>query len=268
MDFHMGNIGRLLRPLQFCYSLRNHIIRKPNVAEEKKKGPILLITAFEPFDGAKTNSSLILLEKLQEEDWGGRVVFFGPVPVSFDDAWPIIQQEMKRHPDLQGVLALGQAGGRPCLSLERRAVNWTDAHIPDNYGVLPRHCRVEEGEPKTLWSTFPWNELEKSKNWECSYFAGNYLCNEIMYRLVNWSLKEEGKTAGFVHIPLLESQGADPALGKHSPRMKDDAAADSLRRIINFSLETLEARMEAKPKPAVKRLPFRRIGGHAPDFGK
>jgi pyroglutamyl-peptidase len=210
-----------------------------------KKSAVLLVTAFEPFDGATTNASLILLEKLKEMDWDGRVVFFGPVPVSFDDAWPLIRQEMERHPDLQGVLALGQAEGRSRISLERLALNWIDAGIPDNYGVMPVQQPVEEGAPDVLWSQFPWHELEKSPCWQRSYSAGAYVCNATMYHLLNWARKED-KAAGFVHIPALASQDADPGLHQHSPRMDDDLALQSLRRIIQFSLEAID------PAPGIR----------------
>jgi pyroglutamyl-peptidase len=230
------------------------------VPPEKKKGPVLLVTAFEPFDGAKTNSSLILLEKLKAQDWEGRVVFFGPVPVSFEDAWPLILQEIERHPDLQGVIAMGQAEGSTRISLERMALNWIDARSPDNYGVAPRRCAVEAGAARILKAGFPWHELEESPNWECTYYAGSYVCNAVMYQALNWA-REQDKTAGFVHIPLLASQKGDPALGENSPRMDDDLAAKSLSRIIAFSLEKLEAKPEITP--AARMTPRQPDGPHA-----
>lgn len=222
----------------------------------KKKGPVLLVTAFEPFDGAKSNSSLILLEKLKAQDWNGQVVFLGPVPVSFDDAWPIIQQEMAKYPGLKGVIALGQAEGRDCLSLERCAVNNANAHIPDNYGAKPKNAAVEKGEPAVLWSPIPWQKMEKSPNWEQSYSAGQYVCNTVMYHLVNWARKED-KYAGFIHVPLLKSQVNDPALGKDSPRMDDDLAAASMTRAINFSLQAMDPAPGAEAEKVFH--PFRKL---------
>jgi pyroglutamyl-peptidase len=210
--------------------------------EPAKKGATLLITAFEPFGGAKTNSSLILLEKLKAMDWGGRVVFLGPVPVSFEEAWPAVQQEMKRHPDLKGVLALGQAEGAERIHLERRAFNYIDAGIPDNKGAQPRRITVERTGHAILWSGFPWQKLEDSPLWERSYYAGAYVCNALMYHLVHWA-KKDGKTAGFAHIPLLGSQKADPGLSKSSPRMDDDKALAALKRVIEFSLDSLEPKL-------------------------
>lgn len=216
------------------------------------KNAVLLITAFEPFDGAATNASLILLEKLKQQDWQGRVVFFGPVPVSFDEAWPLIRQEMANHPDIEGVLALGQAEGRKNISLERVALNWKNASIPDNTGAQPRNKRVIAGGPDALSTTFPWQKLGDSPDWQKSYSAGTYVCNTLMYQLLDWSLRE-GKIAGFVHVPLLASQNADRHFDAETPRMKDDTALAAMTRIIDFSLETIDTRLAAMPAPAAPR---------------
>lgn len=226
---------------------------------DKETGPVLLITAFEPFDGAKTNSSLVMLEKLKEMDWQGKVVFLGPIPVSYDDAWPMIEAEMKRHPGLKGVLAMGQAEGRPVISLERRAVNWMSGQTPDNYGVQPKPQQVKKGEAPALWSAIPWQEMEPSKHCEPSYSAGGYICNLVMYHAVHWSHAEDGRLAGFLHIPLLKSQGQDKAFGKDSPRMDDADAIASLKSVIDFSLEKLSPQATAAPKKNFH--PFRKPAG-------
>jgi pyroglutamyl-peptidase len=219
------------------------------MTSHKKKGPVLLITAFEPFDGAKTNSSLIMLEKLAEKDWDGRVAFFGPVPVSFAEAWPIIEQEMKRYPDLKGIICMGQAEGTVQISLERMALNWMQAGIPDNDGAKPKGP-VIKGAPSILKATFPWHELEESPLWECSYNAGRYVCNSTMFNAVSWARGEE-KHAGFIHLPLLASQKGDPGLGEESPRLDDAKVEKGLSRIIDFALDTLEPELALKAKPAL-----------------
>ncbi|MDI1229487.1 MAG: pyroglutamyl-peptidase I [bacterium] len=216
------------------------------------KTAVLLVTAFEPFDGAATNASLILLEKLKQQDWEGRVVFFGPVPVSFDEAWPMIQKEMAKYPDIEGVLALGQAEGRKNICLERVALNWKNASIPDNTGVQPRNARVIAGAPDALSTTFPWQKIGDSPDWQKSYSAGTYVCNTLMYQLLDWS-RRENKIAGFVHVPLLASQNADKHFDAETPRMKDEVAVAALTRIIDFSLETIDTRLSVTPAPAAPR---------------
>lgn len=216
------------------------------------KNAVLLITAFEPFDGAATNASLILLEKLKQQDWQGRVVFFGPVPVSFDEAWPLIQKEMANYPNLEGVLALGQAEGRKNISLERVALNWKNASIPDNTGAQPRNARVIVDAPDALSTTFPWQKLGDSPDWQKSYSAGTYVCNTLMYQLLDWSQRDD-KIAGFVHVPLLASQSRDKHFDAETPRMDDKAAVAAMTRVIDFSLETIDARLSLKSTPAPRK---------------
>jgi pyroglutamyl-peptidase len=222
---------------------------------DKKKSPVLLVTAFEPFDGAPTNASLILLEKLKQLDWEGRVVFFGPVPVSFEDAWPVVKREMDRYPDLQGVIALGQAEGRGRISLERLAVNWVDTRTPDNDNFVPKTGKLDQKGPEAIWSGFPWQEMEASPLWSRSYSAGSYVCNALMYRLLEWA-EAENKTAGFVHVPLVKSQFGYGEFSVLVPYMDDEAAISGLCRIIDFSLDRLEPSATPKQAPVQKlRLP-------------
>lgn len=218
------------------------------MTKPKTKGPVLLITAFEPFGGAKTNSSLIMLDELAREDWQGRVAFFGPVPVSFADAWPVIEQELRRYPDIKGVICMGQAEGTSKISLERMALNWVAARTPDNDGAKPHGPVVKDG-PQILKAGFPWHEFDQAPEWECSYNAGAYVCNATMFNALAWA-KEEGKMAGFIHLPLVESQKGDPGLSEHAPRMKDDIAQKSLARIIQFALDSVEPELALAPKKA------------------
>ena len=220
---------------------------------DKKKSPVLLVTAFEPFDGAPTNASLILLEKLKQLDWDGRVIFLGPVAVSFEDAWPTVKREMDKHPGLQGVIALGQAEGRDNISLERLALNWVETRTPDNDNFVPKKGKLDKNGPEVIWSGFPWQEMETSKLWSRSYSAGTYVCNALMYSLTDWA-QQEGKTAGFVHVPLVKSQfgkGADFTV--LVPHMEDEVALSGLCRMIEFALDRLD------PRPEIVKIPQQKL---------
>src|SRR5260370_421625 len=86
-----------------------------------------LVSAFEPFGNARTNSSQIIVERLARENWGGKIRFEPNVPVRFADAWEVLRREVEQDPSIDGVLAFGQAEGRKKISLERVALNWIDA---------------------------------------------------------------------------------------------------------------------------------------------
>ncbi|MBX3022301.1 MAG: hypothetical protein KF799_11565 [Bdellovibrionales bacterium] len=190
-----------------------------------------LVTAFEPFGGAQSNSSQIVLKALQTMDWQGHVEFFPSVPVQFTTAWTVVKGVRARLADVQGVLALGQAERRTRLSLERVAVNWVDAAMADNSGFKPAQGRIDRG-ADGLFTTIPWERLEDSPLWERSYTAGTFVCNTLMYQMLKDGALE---AAGFVHIPLLESQ-ADP-LFAGAARMADEQAISAMERILKFLVD-------------------------------
>ncbi len=201
------------------------------------KDAILLLTAFAPFDGAAKNASMIMLEKLKNTGFEGKVAFLGPIPVTFKDAFPAVESVLKTSPHIKGVIALGQAEGRNCISLERVAVNRIEARIPDNAGITPPAGPIDAAAAPELWTTFPWHQAPSSPQWQCSHSAGTYVCNTLMFQLLIWA-KDEGKWAGFIHVPLLASQTPKAA---GTPQVDDDAAAAALTQIIRFSLDSMTA---------------------------
>lgn len=190
-----------------------------------------LITAFAPFGGAKSNSSLIVLEQLRARSLGPNFVFHAPVPVEFGGAWTSIQKILEENPAIAGILALGQAENRSRLSLERVALNWNDARIADNAGNIPPQAPILSGGVNMHWSNVPWEQFPLSSHTERSYSAGTYVCNEVLYRALDWALPQ-GKFAGFVHLPVLASQ-SDAALEK-SPRIADDVAIGEMMRVLEY----------------------------------
>lgn len=192
-----------------------------------------LVTAFEPFGGAASNSSLIVLEQLRQRDWGGRVVFMAPVPVQFEKAWSKISETLGSMDECAGVLALGQAESRSRIGLERVALNVNDARMPDNTGYVPVLGPVQPGAPDMYWCNIPWENYSVSALSERSYSAGTYVCNNVMFQSLRWAVAA-GKKAGFVHIPVLSSQD-EPAF-KDCPRIDDQAAVAEVARIVEFVL--------------------------------
>jgi pyroglutamyl-peptidase len=186
-----------------------------------------LVSCFEPFDNATSNSSEILWRRLQKFSWGESVRFAGPLPVTFAGSWPGLRREIE---DVDGVLALGQAEGRKKISLECLALNWVDARIADNAGEQPRLKKVGEG-PDVLWSQIPWAQLGENELFERSYTAGTFVCNSLMYDVVKWA-QENRKLGGFVHIPLLESQSE--VQFEKMAKMNDHKAVEGLEAILRF----------------------------------
>ncbi len=84
------------------------------------------------------------------------------------------------------------------------------------------------------WSNIPWEKFELSPLTERSYSAGTYVCNNVMFRLLEWALPL-GKKAGFVHIPVLSSQ--KDSVFEKSPRIDDEHAMAEMSRILEFVLK-------------------------------
>jgi|SRR5665213_3278138 len=182
-----------------------------------------LVTGFAPFNKGQSNSSQILVRELSRLEWRGQIRFHEPLPVTFAGAWPAVEKVLQSHPEVQGILALGQADGREKISLERVALNWMDARIPDNAGEQPRERKIQAG-PDVHWTNIPWQDFKSQNECNLSYSAGTFVCNTLMYQLMDWALTHE-KRAGFVHVPLLQSQGGPLA---------DQAAIKTLREILEF----------------------------------
>lgn len=189
-----------------------------------------LVTCFEPFDRAKSNSSEIVWRELKKRDWGGECEFAGPLPVTFQDSWAALQRLLEGR-DVGGVLALGQAESRAQISLECVGLNWIDARIPDNSGMRPEMGPIRAPGPAALRCQIPWSEVGENEIWRRSYTAGTYVCNFLLYRILEWA-EAQKKLGGFVHIPLLESQSEAQFTGM--PRMADAVAADGMARILEF----------------------------------
>ncbi|MCW6542610.1 pyroglutamyl-peptidase I, partial [Yersinia ruckeri] len=96
----------------------------------------VLITGFEPFDGERVNPSWEVVRQLNDLMLGGVRVVARQLPCVFGEALTALNVAIDElQPAL--VLAIGQAGGRADMTIERVAINIDDARIPDNKGQQP-----------------------------------------------------------------------------------------------------------------------------------
>ena len=168
----------------------------------------ILITGFAPFGGQTVNPSYEAVKRLPDHI-GEAEVIKAEVPVVFRKAGDALYALMDEHrPD--AVICVGQAGGRDAVSLERVAINVMDASAPDNEGYMPCDEPVMQDGPAAYFATLPLRRIEEAildKEIPCriSNTAGTYVCNDIMYRLLDRASKE-GIRAGFIHVPYLPEQ--------------------------------------------------------------
>jgi pyroglutamyl-peptidase len=171
----------------------------------------ILLTGFEPFGGEAVNPSWEVARALHGEWIAGAQVHAVQLPCVFHQALGALQAAIREtQPRL--VLALGQAGGRSDLSIERVAINVDDARIADNAGAQPVDTPVVANGPAAYFSTLPIKAMVAGLRAaglpaSVSQTAGTYVCNHVFYGLQH-QLAGSGVRSGFMHIPYLPAQAA------------------------------------------------------------
>jgi pyroglutamyl-peptidase len=171
----------------------------------------VLLTGFEPFAGDTVNPSQDVARALAGAAIAGHEVVVEILPCEFGRSLRVMRAAIERHrPTL--VLALGQAGGRVDLSLERIAINIDDARIADNAGAAPIDTPVVAGAPAAYFSTLPIKAMAGALRAaglpaSVSQSAGTFVCNHVFYGLQH-ELAGHAVRSGFMHLPLLPAQAA------------------------------------------------------------
>lgn len=171
----------------------------------------ILLTGFEPFNGARINPSQQVVDALAEERIEEAYIVSRVLPCVFGEAVRRLQEAIdEERPDV--VICLGQAGGRPDITPERIAINIDDAPIPDNQGNQPIDQPIVSDGPPAYWSKLPIKrivaELRKlGISASVSNTAGTYVCNHLFYGLMHLiHTRYPQIRGGFIHIPFLPEQ--------------------------------------------------------------
>lgn len=165
----------------------------------------LLLTGFEPFLNFSINPTEEIVKELNNQEVGGLQIIGAVLPVDFSTAGnKLIKLFHTYNPS--AVISLGLAGGRFKITPERIAINCNDG-AADNKGNKYAGAKIDPEGPDGLFTTLPIqkivNELNNHKfPAEISDSAGTYLCNNVMYQMLN-ELKKLNKKipSGFIHIP-------------------------------------------------------------------
>ncbi|WP_116210585.1 pyroglutamyl-peptidase I [Streptomyces olivoreticuli] len=189
----------------------------------------VLLTGFEPFGGETVNPSWQAVRAAAERPPEGIELTVAQLPCAFGTALDALRAAVTdTGPDI--VLCVGQAGGRPDITVERVAVNLDDARIPDNAGARPLDEPVVPGGPAAYFATLPAKACvaavrEAGLPASLSHTAGTFVCNHVFYGLMHLAATERpGLRGGFVHVPYAPEQVTDRAL----PSLPVAAAAEAL----------------------------------------
>lgn len=184
----------------------------------------LLITGFEPFGGGSINPSWEAVSRLPAAvgDFDVEKLL---IPVEFSaGAKCVIKKAEEISPDV--ILCVGLAGGSSKVHFERIAVNIRNASAPDNAGFKPDDELIVPDGREAYFSTVPCRKMAdavKESGIPCamSYSAGVYVCNEVLYTLLNRFYGTETKV-GFIHVPNLPEQAGE---GKPSMTLENIISA-------------------------------------------
>ena len=202
----------------------------------------ILLTGFEPFDGAPSNPSWDAVA-LVAEQWNDseHELVTARIPVVFAEAGAMVGLLIAMHsPDI--VIATGLANGRTAITPERVAINVEDARIADNAGDQPSDRPIAAAGPVAFWSGLPIKAIVRELDAagipaRVSDSAGTYVCNSLMYQLMR-AVDGTAIPAGFVHVPC------SPELAEVSgePSLELETIARGIRIAVDVTVAELQRR--------------------------
>jgi len=200
---------------------------------------IALVTGFAPFADDTINPSAEIARKLHGEILDGMLVIGAVLPTEFARSLSTLEALIEQHrPAL--VVALGLAGGRGEISLERVAINLIDARIADNAGAQPMDEAVIADAPTAYFSSLPLKGLLLHLRAlgipvTISHSAGTFVCNQVFFGLAHLLATRYPKTiGGFVHVPYLPEQAL---LHNDAASMPLDMQIAAIRAIVETALK-------------------------------
>ncbi len=197
----------------------------------------IIVTGFDPFGGETINPSIECVKALPEIE--GVELIRLELPTVFKESAKRLNEVINDvKPD--AVLSVGQAGGRPGITMERIAINVDDARIPDNISQQPIDETIQTEGEAAYFTTLPIKRIVKAIreagiSAEVSNSAGTFVCNHIMYQSLFAATKADKPfKAGFMHIPFIPEQTTDkPSLSLEESTKALQIAIETIRDYLN-----------------------------------
>lgn len=198
----------------------------------------ILVTGFDPFGGEPINPAIETVKRLPDTIAGAEIIKL-EIPTVCHKSLRVIDEAISKFdPDV--ILSIGQAGGRPDITVERIGINVDDCRIPDNEGNQIIDEPVYPDGPAAYFVTLPIKAMvkkvqEKGIPASVSNTAGTFVCNHVTYGVCHLvATKYPGKRSGFIHIPFLPSQVVDK---KNMPSMSQDMLVEGIIAAIEAIVE-------------------------------
>lgn len=196
----------------------------------------ILVTGFDPFGGEKINPAIESVKRLPDKILDAEIIKL-EIPTVIGKSVDKIREKIKEvEPDV--VLSIGQAGGRPDITVERVGINCDDCRIKDNEGNQPIDEKVVEDGPTAYFATIPIKAMvEHIKEGKIpasvSNTAGTFICNHVLYGVCHIKATEyPNMRTGFIHIPFLPEQVTDK---KNMPSM----ALETIVKGLELAIEAI-----------------------------
>ena len=172
----------------------------------------LLVTGFDPFGGESINPAWEAVKRLPDAigEWQIHRLM---VPTVFGAAVEAAAAEAERI-GADGIVCVGQAGGRKAVTPEMIAINLRFGSIADNAGVSPKDEPCLPGGPDAYFTRLPVRKMVEAVKVQgieaaVSYSAGAFVCNDLMYGMLH---RFPDLPAGFIHVPFLPQQAKEGVL--------------------------------------------------------
>jgi len=171
---------------------------------------IILLTGFGPFGGERSNPSWEVASRLDGHQFNGAAVKSMRLPVNCRRASQAVIEAITTLAPA-AVVGLGQAGGRPVLSLEKVAINLADPGADRERDGGVQGKPVIAGGPDAYFTRLPLAAiLRRLKRHQIpaalSLSAGVYVCNSVMYSALHTLRQRRRTPAGFIHLPYEVAQ--------------------------------------------------------------
>ena len=164
----------------------------------------IFVTAFEPFNGRNTNTSLEVINNIHSKNIKKIIL-----PVSWDRARSEVKNLLGLGPDL--LVLCGEAAGRNMITIEKIAINFMDANISDNDGIIKKNQKIFSGLDGHFSNVDVVDIIQKVNKDEelvkLSLSAGSYICNATYYQALSTVYGNTYPTKViFIHLPVSENQ--------------------------------------------------------------
>ena len=170
--------------------------------------PKALIAAFSPEIDSPGDVARDLAFEAPNASIDGLMITALELPRSWNNAFPILENELKNHWDVLLLVAGSDLGS---LAIERLALNECDGREKDGEGRRPLSKKITLGGDPGYWTGLPYRELVISMSAKgvpsfASHNPGGGVPNLVFYKLMEFVARSEFPSlSGLVHLPFIDS---------------------------------------------------------------